>query len=81
MHDSDCLFEISLVPALWRHGWDVNDRNMVFFSLVGEWFAMNKIETSKSNVNVIKNMLISIGKSIYPEYVRFFLDNDLYSLI
>ena len=81
MHDSDCLLESSCVPALWRHGWDVNDRKMVLFFLIGERFAMKKIETSKSNVNVIKDVLISRGKSAYPGYVRFFLDNGVYILI
>ena len=53
MLDSNCLLEISRVPALWRHGWDVNDQNMVFFFLVGEQFAIKKIETSKPCANVM----------------------------
>ena len=67
------LPEISLAPALWPMGGNVN-RNMMFSSIHQGQFAMFMEEksTSKCNINMMENMFIL--KATYIDYrqVRFF---------
>ena len=83
MHRTVWLAENTHAPALWRHDRDVNDQNVVFWSILQgqlDIFTEEK-STSKRNVNAMKGMPIKRRRYTGSRQVRIFLINTLYYFI